>query len=584
LSFQGTDQAYRLFQARDFARPTAPQTRLGDSGKSEKIPGFLVRRESALRSTFASLKALFSHQKIPFSSGSRYIYRNASLTGFHAPALGFFNSLLLHIVLLLAILFAPMMLSTSTSALNTALHPDEIIYYPIPEHHAAVRLPRIAPRGPGGRPGSGNRPKLAPEPGKTVSKNDLTVISKPLHPDNFRQTIIQPATPPELRIPNDIKLPNLTLGSPDAPKKPMFDLNIKKPSQENTKLAAQMATPVAEAKTDFTLATTLQPTNSNPKLPIPLGSIAKPTQREIGTDATTGSETPDVGVAGYGKTVLAIGIDPSGPPAPDAGVALPPGNRYGEFSIAPGAGTSGSPGGRATGVPGGGGSGGQGQHAGDESVGIGPSHEGGGGGKEGSPSRISIQGKGSSAGGVALLDPLVEAKTITPVIGSVRLPRARMVISAGSVGGGGLGVYGALPCSKIFTIFLPMPASSWTMQYCQRSDSAEAAKQDPNSPVLQLEQGLVPPDPDMNSRYDFKRLPVPPGKGEKMIVLKGTLQEDGSVQGLEVYQGIVPEMDEAARQAFKRWKFRPATRAGKPVALEILVGISPEMIHSGNSQ
>jgi hypothetical protein len=35
-------------------------------------------------------------------------------------------------------------------------------------------------------------------------------------------------------------------------------------------------------------------------------------------------------------------------------------------------------------------------------------------------------------------------------------------------------------------------------------------------------------------------------------------------------------MDEAARLAFSRWKFRPAMRSGKPVALEVLVGISPD--------
>jgi outer membrane biosynthesis protein TonB len=34
-------------------------------------------------------------------------------------------------------------------------------------------------------------------------------------------------------------------------------------------------------------------------------------------------------------------------------------------------------------------------------------------------------------------------------------------------------------------------------------------------------------------------------------------------------------MDEAARLAFSRWKFKPAMRAGKPVAIELLVGIPP---------
>jgi TonB family protein len=61
-----------------------------------------------------------------------------------------------------------------------------------------------------------------------------------------------------------------------------------------------------------------------------------------------------------------------------------------------------------------------------------------------------------------------------------------------------------------------------------------------------------------------------------MIVLKGMLKEDGTVGDLTIYQSVVPAMDEAARIAFSRWKFRPATRDGKPVGVEILVGIPSE--------
>jgi hypothetical protein len=126
-----------------------------------------------------------------------------------------------------------------------------------------------------------------------------------------------------------------------------------------------------------------------------------------------------------------------------------------------------------------------------------------------------------------------------------------------------------------------MNDSNWTMQYCQKSSaSSETQEADPRSTVIQLETGLVPPDPDLESRFDFKRVSVPPGKGRQLIVLKGTLREDGTVDGLEVYQGIVPQMDEAARLAFSRWKFKPAMRAGKPVAIELLVGIPP----AGESQ
>jgi hypothetical protein len=584
VSFHGTDQAYRLFQTRDFDRRTSQSTRLLEPAKSIKTPGFLVEPESAFRACLASMAALCSRSKVPAASKNlKYLYRDASLTGFHAPTAGIANSFLLHCALILAILFLPLALPTRAPALNSAFLPPEVIFYPVPEPRPANRLPRIAPRGPGGRPGSGIQPKIPPAPGKTISNADLTAISKPLHPDNKHQTIVQPASPPDLRIPNDVKLPNLSLGSVDAPKKPTFDLSIKKPTQENGKLSADMATPVAETNSDFSLATNLQPTNSQPKLPIPTGGIPKPVRRDAGAEGPSGGpEVPEIGVAGDGRAILAIGIDPS---APNARIALPPGSRWGDFSIAPGAGNAGAPGGRPNGAPGGGGSGGNGR-AGDESVGIGPGKEGGGGGKDGPPGSLSIKATGNSAGGVAMLDPRVESKMIFPVaLTSPKFRKNQMIVSAGPIGGGGLGVYGALPCSKIYTIFLPMDNSNWTMQYCQKSGPTSATPAaDQGSTVIRLETGLVPPDPDLESRFDFKRLSVPPGKGHQMIVLKGTLREDGAVDGLEVYQGLVPQMDEAARLAFSKWKFKPAMRAGKPVSIELLVGIPPEITPGSQPQ
>jgi TonB family protein len=67
-------------------------------------------------------------------------------------------------------------------------------------------------------------------------------------------------------------------------------------------------------------------------------------------------------------------------------------------------------------------------------------------------------------------------------------------------------------------------------------------------------------------------------------VLKGVIKEDGTVDGLTIYQSIVPAMDEAARQAFSRWKFKPALREGKPVAVDILVGAPPELPAPGRPQ
>jgi outer membrane biosynthesis protein TonB len=67
-------------------------------------------------------------------------------------------------------------------------------------------------------------------------------------------------------------------------------------------------------------------------------------------------------------------------------------------------------------------------------------------------------------------------------------------------------------------------------------------------------------------------------------VLKGTLRDDGVVENLEVFQGVLPEMDAAARAAFGQWKFRPAMRDGKPVPVEILIGIPIENSSKALSQ
>jgi hypothetical protein len=160
---------------------------------------------------------------------------------------------------------------------------------------------------------------------------------------------------------------------------------------------------------------------------------------------------------------------------------------------------------------------------------------------------------------------------VYPVVASILPRKNSLVVSAGPIGGGGLGVYGALHCGKIFTVFLQMPGKAWTLQYCVAGDKPAKAAEQTNSAVVHMEQGITPPDAE--TRFDFKRLPLPEDKLHKLIVLKGLLREDGTVEGLQVHQGLLPLMDEAARLAFSQWKFRPASRGGKAIPVDILVGI-----------
>jgi len=576
VSFDNREQASRLFQPLEFSRSSGSPDAAAKAIAIRKTPVFLVQPEASVVGFLGSLKALCTRTRLPRSRTLNRLYRDASLTGARPPGLGLANSVILHCALILGLLYIPRWLPPAPLGTSAAFFNQEIIYYPVPVRRPNTQLPRIAPKGPGGRPGSGMYPKEMPAAGKTISNGNLTVISKPLHPDNFHQTIVQPASPPNIKIADDLKLPNIALGTVAEPKKPSFDLSFKKPSKANPTVATDMATPVADTKPDMSMVSTLEPRNFQPKMPMQSDTMVKPTHHEFGDAAGGGQEIPDVGVPGQGRAIMIIGVDPSGSLSQ---LAVPPGNRSGDFSIAPGSGAAGSPGGKSAGIVGGG-SGGSGR-GGDGSVGIGAGHEGGGGGKDGLMGALSIKG----VSGGTTLDPRFVASMVYPVPWSlsVKIPKNQMVVSAGPIGGGGLGVYGAMSCGKIFTIFLPMNETSWTMQYCAKGSPAPAPQTESSSAVIHLEANLIPPNPDMESRFDFKRMTVPAGKAHKLIVLKGTLREDGSVDGVEIYQGVVPQMDEAARLAFSRWKFKPALRAGKPVALELLVGIPTESASLGQS-
>jgi len=86
-----------------------------------------------------------------------------------------------------------------------------------------------------------------------------------------------------------------------------------------------------------------------------------------------------------------------------------------------------------------------------------------------------------------------------------------------------------------------------------------------------MEQAIVPPEAE--TRFDFKRTPLPPDKVHKYVILKGRIDEEGKVTDLELHQGLSREMDAAAKQAFSQWTFKPAMRGGKPLSIDILVGI-----------
>jgi Gram-negative bacterial TonB protein C-terminal len=539
---------------------------------------FLVKRESSFFGWWRSLKVLFSPGSSQPSKNSIHLFRSSRAARFEFAGRSFTASFLLHCSMILLLIYLPQALPARASSLESGPPRREKIYFRVPLLDSTKTLPRITPAGPGARPGSGHLPEQLPKLGSTTALGNLTIVSKPSHPDNFRQTILQPFSPPDVKITSDVKVPNIVLGkTPDIPK-PTFKFNPSdaKPTQTNRQNSSDQAPSLAPSKPNAALTTFLEPSNSQPRLPIPAASASAPVARRSNNSGEVQAPgDPAMGTPGEGYGLVAIGVGPSDP---SSEIVLPPGNRLGEFSISPAGGQPGSAGGSPSGVVGGGSADSTGKGTGgDGSTGVGSGGGGGGGGNKGSEGALSISGAGTNGEGHGMLDPSLAPSMVFPVPAdfSLKVRKNQLVVSAGPVGGGGLNVYGALQCGKIYTVFLSMPGKDWTLQYCQQRTSAVKPTPETHSTVIHLEPALMPPDAE--ARFDFQRLPVPREKAHKLIILKGIIREDGTVDQVQVYQGIVPQMDEAARLAVTRWKFKPALRAGKPVTLEFLVGIPPEI-------
>ena len=61
---------------------------------------------------------------------------------------------------------------------------------------------------------------------------------------------------------------------------------------------------------------------------------------------------------------------------------------------------------------------------------------------------------------------------------------------------------------------------------------------------------------------------------EGTVVLKLRITERGSVDELQVERSAGhPDLDHAAMDAVRRWRFEPARRSGEPVAVWVLVPV-----------
>ena len=560
-----------VFEAKSLLDRIAPQDgKIRASKPPARQPDFLVARDFFRTSWWARLGTLFSRYPVHLMLVSSKLFRDVPVRPHRFAGKQLAISALLHGCAFLLLPFLFRYLPTQvTQAAAVPLNDQQVIYYHLTPPERRLKAPTIQPPGPGSTPGSGTAPELPPVRGASASQSVLYAVSRPRIPDNDHQTILQPLQP-DLKMKADLKLPNLLLTKPQAPKAPLhFNPNSVKPLERTNREVAAVAPTLTPANVQQPLTDALLASNERPKLVVPLGAPPAPNlpSRESGLSGAVGA--PEFEAAGTpGQGLLILGTNPG--TASDM-VALPPGNRYGQFSIAPGGTGTGAPGGQPGGSSSGGSGGGTG--GGNDSTGVGFGTSGGGGGESGAPGMVSIRGSGEPNESLGIAEPERVASLVfaMPKIAGPR--HAALLVAAGPMGGGGLDVYGALHCGKIYTVFLPAIGKNWTLQFCQTPVAGTAAKPAPRAytSVVHMEQSLIPPEAE--TRFDFKRTTLPLEKLHKYVILKGQVSEEGAVTDLKVFQGLSDEMDAAAKLAFSKWTFRPAMKGGKAVRIDILVGI-----------
>jgi len=576
---------------------------------------FEILWESRYAAWAGDIGVLFS--RVPGGSSSVWPFRSLGKDGAVKPVRSFLLSVLLH-----ASAFALITQLNFTPGYEPPHNLEASDPTPIYLDMQALKdlkilreLPVVRPAGPGGKPGTSDKPLRVVLQASTAQHPKFTIVLNPLKPDNNRQAINQKLSPPDLKIQVEQKLPDIVLAEVPAVSRPQMDMSLKpannrqainqKLSPPDVKIQVEQTLPdivlaegpaVSRPQVDMSLHQPLAPENAQdhlaepaptvasnaPALPYKIAPTVQQPQLPVSYFTSDSLQAPHAGSSSArqsGGTSANSSGDPSGgivvisvdPGTFSQLASLAQGNRYGALAIAPSKEGLGSPGGSPNGKSAGG-SGGPGK-GGDASPGVGPSHSGGGGGAEGvGNATLSAVGGAGRAGGVDTNKLLgsVRPSTVYAVTSPTKLRRAPLVVSTGPIGGGGLDAYGALHCGKVYTIFLPMPGKSWVLQYCAHQGAAGNPAQT-NASVVQMEAGLVPPAADQ--QFDFRRLAVPEKDADKLIVLRGLIDKDGSISEVHVYQGVLPEMDEEAALAFSNWKFKPATRASLPISVDVLVGI-----------
>ena len=383
------------------------------------------------------------------------------------------------------------------------------------------------------------------------------ILSVPREADNRSQTIV---VPPDLKLNHDVALPNIVATGSivpavplDATRAPMTrmvapDAQVVAPAPDvqfapDSVVRASMKSDVIAPPPELTQSKTpVGLMNIGPsEVVAPAPQLSLPEQHSLATRGKghlPGGGVQPVGPppsmaagggANAGGRLVALGIHPVAPSGP---VAVPGGNRRGAFAATP----QGKPG--ASGAP---------DLAGSKST-----AQGAGGRKNGSlPAGLHVGAEADDSREVASLSSsgARPGSHAASIVSDDKITDVERQVFRGK---------------RLYEMRLNMPnlnstTGSWVMKFAE----LDSGKKDGDllTPVLTEKS-------DPGYPLELIRANV-----HGMVTLYAVINATGKVTDIRVLDSPDARLDPYAAQALARWKFVPATKAGKPVALEAVVEI-----------
>ena len=499
----------------------------------------------------------------------------------------FFESYAGHVAFITAVyILCTIPLFRHAPRLQSPFENTKIEYHPVSEY-----LPPIQ---------TGNRAGMKPRKGAPkLAKQEI--LSVPPEPDNNHQTIV---TPPNIKLKQDVALPNIVAWSPvpaaqpiaasarsaSQRKVPQLEPQVVGPTADVSQVKPKLQMPpellpsvVEPALTPDQLklksgelnVAQLEPQVAAPKLPVPAQRASGETDTAAKKAAAAAAPGPQPNIQGIGLNkgqgqLIALSLNPSDVKGP---ISVPAGNRSGEFHASP-TGKPDAPGtpnvtgtGSGTGAASGSGTGsGAGNGNGlPPGISVGAAPPGATtSAVAGTPSKPST-GKPDADANKALI-----AAAMKPSIPSIRdrqPPPPPPALSDDPDRSIESRVFGA---RRSYKLIMNMPnltssTGSWIIHFAELKPTDD--KSSLSAPVATMKVDPAYPPDVLRDRVEGK------------VTLYAVIQADGTVDEIRVLDSLDSRLDATAMRALARWHFQPATKNGAPVALEAVVEVPFRMKH-----